>query len=248
MIVVCGQKYVIMSKTGNFVLYFYARRAIKAAFVRYNSDMIVKTVNRQHEGQTVKCCLRPWQRAVKRSLDVLCAVAGILLAWPFMLIIAIALMMQGKGSVIYAQERIGLGGKPFYILKFRTMVPDAEPDGKPKLQQEGDARLTPVGRFLRRHHLDELPQLWNVLRGDMSLVGYRPERQYFIDQIMERDPRYADLFQMRPGVTSEATVYNGYTDTMEKMLERLNMDLHYLETASLRKDFSIIFHTFSAVI
>ena len=129
-----------------------------------------------------------------------------------------------------------------------TQLADAEPDGKPKLQQEGDARLTPVGRFLRRHHLDELPQLWNVLRGDMSLVGYRPERQYFIDQIMERDPRYADLFQMRPGVTSEATVYNGYTDTMEKMLERLNMDLHYLETASLRKDFSIIFHTFSAVI
>lgn len=209
--------------------------------------MMVKTVNRQHDGETVTCCLRPWQRGVKRAADATCAAVGLVLASPFMLLIALALKIQGKGSVIYAQERIGLGGKPFNILKFRTMVPNAEPEGKPKLMEENDVRLTPLGRVLRRHHLDELPQLWNVLRGDMSLVGYRPERQFFIDQIMERDARYECLFQMRPGVTSEATLYNGYTDTMEKMLERLNMDLRYLETASLRRDVCIIFSTLGLV-
>ena len=209
--------------------------------------MMVRTVNRQHDGETVACCLRPWQRGVKRTADAVCAGVGLVVTSPFMLLIALALKVQGKGSVIYAQERIGLGGKPFNILKFRTMIPDAEPEGKPRLMKENDERLTPLGRVLRRHHLDELPQLWNVLRGDMSLVGYRPERQYFIDQIMEKDARYECLFQMRPGVTSEATLYNGYTDTMEKMLERLSMDLRYMETASLRRDAAIILGTIGRV-
>ncbi|MDY6297284.1 MAG: sugar transferase [Alloprevotella sp.] len=210
--------------------------------------MMVRTVNRQQDGQSVTCRLQPWQRGLKRAADAACAALGVVLTSPLLIVIALALKVQGKGSVIYAQERIGLGGRPFNILKFRTMVPNAEPDGKPQLQQENDTRLTPVGSFLRRHHLDELPQLWNVLRGDMSLVGYRPERQYFIDMIMAEDPRYACLYQMRPGVTSEATLYNGYTDTMEKMLERLSMDLRYMETASLGRDLSIILSTLGRVV
>jgi lipopolysaccharide/colanic/teichoic acid biosynthesis glycosyltransferase len=116
-------------------------------------------------------------------------------------------------------------------------------NGTPMLAQKNDDRLTPVGRFLREHHLDELPQLWNVLKGDMSFVGYRPERQFFIDQILEHDARYVSLYQMRPGITSDATIYNGYTDSMDKMLERLSMDLNYLETASFTGDIIIILKT-----
>jgi lipopolysaccharide/colanic/teichoic acid biosynthesis glycosyltransferase len=124
---------------------------------------------------------------------------------------------------------------------------NAENDG-PQLAIKNDVRLTRIGKFLREHHLDELPQFWNVFIGDMSMVGYRPERKYFIDQIMAEDSRYKCLFQIKPGVTSEATLYNGYTNTMEKMLERLNMDLRYLETATVAKDIMIIFKTFRVII
>ena len=165
---------------------------------------------------------------------------------PVFLIIYIALLLQRDGNPIFAQERVGKGGKPFNIYKFRTMRIDAE-TGTPLLAQKGDDRLTPVGKFLRNHHLDELPQLWNVLKGDMSFVGYRPERKFFIDQIMQHDVRYEFLYQMRPGITSDATIYNGYTDTMEKMLERLSMDLRYLETASLKGDVIIILKTLGIV-
>lgn len=156
--------------------------------------------------------------------------------------------MYGQGSVLFRQERIGRGGKPFMILKFRTMVIDSEKDGVPMLAEINDQRLTPFGKWLRTHHLDELPQLYNVLRGDMSLVGPRPERKYFIDQIMEHDPRYSMLYQIRPGVTSYATLYNGYTDTMEKMLRRLNYDLYYLEHRSFWFDIRILWLTFISII
>lgn len=155
--------------------------------------------------------------------------------------------MYGQGSVLFRQERIGKGGKPFMILKFRTMVVDSEKDGVPQLAEQDDPRLTPFGTWLRAHHLDELPQLWNVLRGDMSLIGPRPERKYFIDQIMEHDPRYTMLYQIRPGVTSYATLYNGYTDTMEKMLRRLNYDLYYLEHRSFWFDVRILWLTFVSI-
>ena len=123
------------------------------------------------------------------------------------------------------------------------MIVDAEKDGRPVLEQTDDPRLTPFGKMLRKRHLDELPQIWNVLRGDMSFVGYRPERQYFIDQIMSRNPDYALLFQTQPGVTSIATIKNGYTDTMEKMLKRLDMDLDYLRNRSLLLDAKIVIMT-----
>ncbi len=128
------------------------------------------------------------------------------------------------------------------------MIVDAEKDGELLYQHENEKRMTKVGKFLRKHHLDELPQLWNVLKGDMSFVGYRPERKYFIDQIMELDPRYEQLYQIRPGVTSYATLYNGYTDTMEKMLKRLALDLQYLESQSWLTDMKILWLTFMSIV
>lgn len=169
---------------------------------------------------------------------------------PLFLICIVAIWLEDGAPTIYRQERIGLHGKPFYIYKFRSMTRDAEKDG-PQLLLEGalnDPRLTRVGRFLRAHHLDELPQLWNVVRGDMAFIGYRPERKFYIDQIMERDPRYEQLYAIRPGVTSYATLYNGYTDTIEKMLRRLELDLYYLEHQSLWFDFTVLIKTFLSIV
>lgn len=125
---------------------------------------------------------------------------------------------------------------------------DAEKDGPALYQHENDTRMTKVGKFLRDHHLDELPQLWNVVKGDMAFIGPRPEREYFIEKIMDRDPRYRYLFQIRPGVTSYATLYNGYTDTMEKMLRRLELDLYYLEHRSWWFDAKILLKTFINIV
>jgi len=183
------------------------------------------------------------EKAVKRCFDFTGALIGIVLLSPVYLLVYVLLKRQGDGPVIYRQERIGFGGKPFYILKFRTMEIDSEDDGTPQLAQKDDDRLTPVGKFLRGHHLDELPQLVNVLRGEMSFVGPRPERRYFIDQIMEQNSDYQYIYLMRPGTTSMATIYNGYTDTMEKMLIRLQMDLDYLQKRSLWLDMKIMFTT-----
>lgn len=188
------------------------------------------------------------QRAMKRAADVLMALLGLAVLSPLFLLIALRLKAQRNGPVIFRQERIGLGGCPFMIYKFRTMCDGAEADG-PKLTGGGAAAVqTDFERFLRSHHLDELPQLWNVLRGDMSVVGPRPERAFFIRRIMERDARYALLYHMRPGLTSDATLRNGYTDTMEKMLIRLDMDINYLRTRSLRVDACIIADTFKNLI
>jgi lipopolysaccharide/colanic/teichoic acid biosynthesis glycosyltransferase len=134
--------------------------------------------------------------------------------------------------------------RPFNIYKFRSMRLDAEKFGPALYKGGADPRMTHVGKFLREHHLDELPQLWNVFIGDMSFIGPRPERKFYIDQIMERDPRYRFLYQIRPGVTSYATLYNGYTDTLEKMLRRLRYDLFYLEHRSWWFDFKILVKTF----
>ncbi len=183
------------------------------------------------------------EKGVKRLFDFIGALVGIVLLSPVYVLVYILLKHQGDGPVIYRQERIGYGGKPFHILKFRTMEVDSEDNGTPQLAQKDDERLTPVGKFLREHHLDELPQLVNVLRGEMSFVGPRPERKYFIDQIMEMNSDYQYIYLMRPGTTSMATLYNGYTDTMEKMLIRLQMDLDYLQKRSLWLDAKVLFTT-----
>lgn len=188
-------------------------------------------------------------KSSKRLFDFIGSIILIVLCSPILLAIYIAIKLDDGGPAIFKQERIGLFGRPFNIYKFRTMRLDAEKNG-PELSHgggRGDTRLTRVGAFLRRHHLDEFPQLWNVFRGDMSFVGPRPERAYYIDQIMEHDKRYLYLYQIRPGVTSYATFYNGYTDTMEKMLRRLEYDLYYLGHRSWKFDLKIITMTALAV-
>ncbi|WP_294791218.1 sugar transferase [Prevotella sp.] len=187
---------------------------------------------------------------MKRFLDFLIACMCIIVFAPLFVVCFIAILLEDGQPAIYTQERIGLHGKPFNIYKFRSMRRDAEQEG-PQLLLDGamnDPRLTRVGRFLRAHHLDELPQLWNVLRGDMAFIGYRPERKFYIDQIMERDPRYELLYKIRPGVTSYATLYNGYTDTIEKMLRRLELDLYYLEHQSMWFDTKVLFKTFISIV
>ena len=185
---------------------------------------------------------------VKRFSDIVCSIVGLILLSPVFLVIAILMKRQKNGTIFFRQERIGYGGKPFTIYKFRTMSSVIEDDG-PQLVAKSDSTCsTPLELFLRDHHLDELPQLWNVLKGDMSLVGPRPERRYFIDKIMEHDASYPLIFEMRPGLTSEATLYNGYTDTMDKMLRRLQMDIDYLESRTLWLDAKIIFKTFATIL
>ncbi len=186
----------------------------------------------------------------KRLFDIIVSSACLILFSPVFLLCYILVKADDGKQVIFRQERIGRFGRPFNIYKFRTMHIDAE-ETSPQLSHAGgedDPRLTKTGRFLRAHHLDELPQLWNVLCGDMALIGYRPERKFYIDQIMEHDPRYAFLYQIRPGITSYATLYNGYTDTMEKMLRRLELDLYYLAHRSWWFDCKILFLTFVSIV
>lgn len=187
------------------------------------------------------------QRAVKRLVDIVAAFCGIVILSPVLLIVYLIILCTG-GEAIYKQERVGYKGKTFTIYKFRTMKKDAEKHGIPRTEAERLEQMTKVGRFLREHHLDELPQMFNVLNGDMTLVGPRPERQVFIDKIMEVAPHYVHIYKMRPGLTSNATLYNGYTDTMEKMITRLNMDLEYLTTRSLWGDLMIVCKTAFSII
>ena len=181
--------------------------------------------------------MNAFEKEVKRMLDFLLAAVCLIVFSPLFLACYIAVKRNHDGPVIFKQERIGRFGRPFYIYKFRSMRIDAENDGR-------DKRLTKTGRFLRAHHLDELPQLWNIFTGDMAFIGPRPEREHYIKMIMEKDPRYQCLYQIRPGITSMATLYNGYTDTLEKMLKRLEMDLYYLEHRSWWLDAKILGLTF----
>ena len=183
---------------------------------------------------------------IKRTFDVVLSSVLLIIFSPLIAICAIAIKLEDGDPVIFSQERIGRDGKPFNIYKFRSMRVDAEING-PALYSENDDRLTKVGKFLREHHLDELPQLWNVLRGDMSFIGYRPERKCYIDRIVERNPRYMYLYQIRPGVTSFATLYNGYTDTLDKMLTRLDLDLYYLRNHSVWFDMKVLGLTFLSI-
>lgn len=185
-----------------------------------------------------------FERGVKRFADVLLAVLGLVVSSPLFAFITLRLKMQKNGSVFFSQERIGKGGKPFQIHKFRTMSSEVEADG-PRLLPHGNEEYgTRFEHWLRRRHLDELPQIWNVLKGEMSIVGPRPERRYFIEKIMKHTSDYELIYEMRPGLTSEATLYNGYTDTMEKMLKRLDMDIRYLQHRTLWLDVRIICSTF----
>ena len=184
---------------------------------------------------------------IKRAADVILSLCVMVLLSPLYILLYVLVYATSKGQAIYRQERIGLHGIPFHILKFRTMYEDAE-QKTPLLSQDNDPRITRVGAFLRKYRLDELPQMWNVLRGDMSLVGPRPERAYFIRQIEQKAPYYCLLYKIRPGLTSWGPVKVGYTDTIDKMVERLNYDITYMENMSLRLDLKILFFTIGVII
>ena len=188
--------------------------------------------------------MNDFEREIKRLIDLFIALFCIVIFSPLFLFCYVAIKREDGGPAIFKQERIGRFGRPFTIYKFRSMTIDAENNGPALSNHSHDKRLTKIGKFLRLRHLDELPQLWNVVKGDMAFIGPRPERQFYIDKIMKEDPRYRYLYQIRPGVTSYATLYNGYTDTMEKMLMRLQMDLYYLEHRSWWLDLRILSLTF----
>ena len=185
---------------------------------------------------------------IKRAFDIIISAVGLVILSPLLLIIALLVRLDSKGAILYSQERIGLYGVPFRIYKFRTMVENAEASGVPQVTHDNDPRITRVGHWLRKYRLDELPQLWNILRGDMSIVGPRPERPYFVEQIMKEAPYYCLLYKVRPGLTSWGPIRVGYTDTMEKMIERLNCDVVYVENMSLLLDMKILFFTVGVIV
>ncbi len=185
---------------------------------------------------------------IKRTIDVCASALALILLTPLFAVLAVAVKLDSPGPVFFRQTRLGLGGKPFSIIKFRSMINNAEPDGRARVTVDNDPRITRVGRLLRKYRLDELPQFWNVLRGEMSLVGPRPERREFADRIAERVPLYPMLYQVRPGITSWGMVRYGYASSLEQMIERLRYDLIYLESISLSTDLKILLHTVNTVV
>lgn len=185
---------------------------------------------------------------IKRAFDIVASALGLIILSPLFALIALQVKLSSRGPVFYSQERIGLYGLPFCIFKFRTMIDHAEEAGLPQLTHDNDPRITKIGHWLRKYRLDELPQLWNILRGDMSIVGPRPERPFFIEQIMKEAPYYCLLYKVRPGLTSWGPIRVGYTDTTEKMIERLNCDIVYVENMSLLLDLKILFFTTGVII
>ena len=214
-----------------------------------NFDLRKINMEKKADYKYIKDGMNSFERNVKRIVDFFAALCALIVFSPVMFFCYIAVKFEDRGPAIYKQERIGRFGRPFNIYKFRSMRLDAEKFGPELYKGEKiDPRLTKVGRFLRAHHLDELPQLWNVFRGDMAFIGPRPEREYYIKKIEEIDPRYFMLYQIRPGVTSYATLYNGYTDTVEKMVRRLRYDLFYLEHRSWLMDAKILVKTFLYIV
>ncbi|WP_400190855.1 sugar transferase [Hymenobacter sp. B81] len=188
-----------------------------------------------------------WQEVVKRVIDIVGSALFLLLAWPVYAFTAMMVRLSSPGPIFFAQERIGIHGQPFKIYKFRSMYVDAERLG-PALSSKNDPRITPWGRFMRKVRLDELPQFWNVIKGDMSLVGPRPERQFFIDQIMQVAPHYRHLHRVRPGITSLGQVKYGYAETVDQMVQRLKYDILYIENMSLAMDFRVMLYTVKIIV
>jgi exopolysaccharide biosynthesis polyprenyl glycosylphosphotransferase len=189
----------------------------------------------------------PWQNSIKRLLDISISLISILVLIPLYTLVAILIKQNSKGPIFFLQERVGKNGTPFQIIKFRTMLVNAEHNG-PQLSSTNDSRITPIGKFLRKTRIDEFPQFVNVLKGDMSLVGPRPERQFYIDQIIEKEPHYLQLTSVRPGITSWGQVKFGYAENVNEMIRRMKYDLLYLKNRSLSLDFKIMFYTLITIL
>ena len=187
-----------------------------------------------------------WEASVKRFFDILISTIALVILSPFLLYFMFRIKRDSKGPIFYCQQRIGRYGKPFDILKFRTMYLGSE-NGIPRLSSPNDDRITPVGRVLRKYRIDEIPQFWNIIKGDMSLVGPRPERRYYINRIIEEAPYYCLLYKIRPGLTSWGPIKIGYSDCVEKMIERLNYDIIYLDNMSLLTDMKILIYTLEII-
>lgn len=188
------------------------------------------------------------QKSIKRALDIILSALALAILSPMFAIVSILIKRNSPGNIIYKQERIGQHGKPFNIYKFRTMISDAEKDNIPQLSSNNDSRITSVGKVLRKYRIDETPQFWNVLKGDMSLVGPRPERKYFVDQIIKSAPYYTLIYQVRPGITSLGMVKFGYATNIKEMIERAKYDLIYIENMSILIDLKIITFTIKTVV
>lgn len=224
----------------------------------YQSDVVVKVIPELHDIllgavkmtsifgtpliQIQPGLMPAWQQSIKRLMDILVSLVGLVVLSPVFLITALVVKFTSHGPVFYAHERIGLHGKPFMMHKFRSMFIDAEKDG-PQLSCMDDPRITPFGRFMRKVRLDEIPQFYNVLIGNMSLVGPRPERQYYIERIVKKAPHYRLLQKIKPGITSWGQVKYGYAENVDEMIERLRYDLLYLENMALAVDFKILIYT-----
>lgn len=191
--------------------------------------------------------LPPWQENMKHFIDIMLSLFALMVLSPLLLFLIIGVKLSSKGPIFYKQERIGRHGKPFTIYKFRSMYVNAERNG-PELSSKTDPRVTPFGRFMRKSRFDEIPNFINVLKGDMSLVGPRPERQHFIDQIVERAPQYLQLLKVRPGITSWGQVKYGYAENTDQMIRRMKYDLIYLDNMSLYVDFKILIYTLLTIL
>ena len=223
-----------------------------------DSDVIIKTIPGMYEIFTGKVkmsailgtplievshnLMSPWQENIKHFLDIILSLLALIILSPLIITLAIGVKLSSKGPIFYRQDRVGKNGKPFTIFKFRSMYVDAEKNG-PELSSKNDNRVTKFGRFMRKSRLDEIPNFFNVLRGDISLVGPRPERKYFIDQIVEKAPHYIQLLRVKPGITSWGQVKYGYAENVDQMIKRMKYDLLYIENMSLYVDFKIMIYT-----
>lgn len=231
-----------------YSLYRY-KRPIKVLADRFNmlSKIQLRTIRGIPLVDVTDNNFSPAEQNIKLFLDKVCSVVALLLLSPLFAYIAWRVKKDSPGPVFFRQERIGCLGQPFWMYKFRTMYVNAEENG-PSLSSEDDLRVTPFGRIMRKYRLDELPQFWNVLKGDMSLVGPRPERKYFIDEIVKTAPYYYLLHNVRPGITSLGMVKYGYAASVDKMVERMEYDILYYENMSLTLDLTILIYTVKTVI